>query len=377
MDNENSQEKTFDATPRRLEQLREQGQVLRSRDLVAALILGVTILIFFTLGEWMVRGIFAFMQSMLTIEQGALDNFDKNFWFYFSGILKIFLFVSPIFALIFLVALMSPFLLGGFIFSSKAIAFKGNRISPLQGIKRMFSGKSFIELFKAFIKVSFIMSFACVYLWQKRFEIMTLNDQPIELAVVHGLHLVEYTFLILVLALILLAAIDVPIQYFQFHQQHKMSLQEIKDEMKETDGNPQVKQQRRALAQQIIRQKLMTEIPKADVIVTNPEHYAVALKYESGKHRAPIVLAKGKGWIAKQIREIAGDHKIPLYSAPPLARSLYHTTEIGEEIPAGLYMAVALVLTYIYQLKRFHAQEGERPQMVSDLPIPEDLRFDS
>lgn len=376
MEKNEGQERTYDATPRRLEQLRKEGQILRSRDLLTFMLLATAALGLIGFGSWLADAFSTFMQQSLTLQREHIVFFQDYALILLKQISRLAFYLLPFFILTALAALISPLALGGFIFTSKAYQFQFKRINPFQGIKRIFSMHSLIELCKGFLKFILILGFGVFYLWLKKNELLHLADLPLEQAISASVNYISMTFMILLFALFLIAAVDVPLQYFQYQNKTKMTLQEIKDEQKETEGNVELKQRRRAMARQSIQQRLRVDVPKADVIVTNPTHYAVALKYDNQKQRAPMVIAKGKGWVAFQIREIAEANKIPLYSAPPLARSLFHTTEVGEEIPAGLYMAVALVLTYVYQLKRFYAREADRPTQVSNLPIPEELRFD-
>lgn len=375
MEKDNSQERNHPATPKRLEDLRKEGSVVRSRDLMTALIFGISTIVLSFSGTWIAKSLLDFMQALFALSKDSVDHFDHTLSIITGKTLKVIIVFLPFFVALAIITIVSPFLIGGFIFSNKAYQFKFNRINPFEGIKKIFSIKSWIELIKSLIKFILIIGLGILMLWQNKTELLTLNVFPLDVAALHSVSLIQTCLSFMLIALIVLAAIDVPIQFFQFQKQSKMTLEEIRQEQKETDGNPEVKRQRRVMAMNIIRQKLVSEIPKADVIITNPEHYAVALKYDVNSNRAPVLIAKGKGWIAQQIRDLADKHKITIYAAPPLARSLYHTTEIGEEIPAGLYMAVAIVLTYVYQLKKYQARQAQKPEMIKDIPIPENLKY--
>jgi flagellar biosynthesis protein FlhB len=376
MEKNSAQERTHDATPGRLEKLRKEGTVLRSRDLITFMLLGMGAIGIFILGDSAVQSFMDYIRHALTISKDNLVHFDKYYASSIMSIGKLLLSIFPLFFLLLLGVLLTPILLGGFIFTSKAFHFQLSRMNPGSGLKRMFSSRVITEILKGFLKLGLILSCGLFFLWQKKMQILHFSDLPVERAIINSIHSIEALFFILILSLLIIAAIDVPIEYFQFKQKTKMSLEEIREEQRETDGNPEQKQKRRAMAQRAVRQRLIFDVPKANVIVTNPTHYAVGLKYDAASQSAPIVVVKGKGWVAQQIREIAAQHKILVYSAPPLARSLFHTTEIAQEIPADLYMAVALVLTYVYQLKQYEARQAARPEMVSDLPIPDHMRYE-
>lgn len=376
MEDKSNQERSFEATPRRLEQLRKEGQILRSRDLVSLLILTAGAIGILILGEGLSHAVMEFIQAAFILTQDNLLHFDKLFTIFLIKGSKLLLYLLPLFILMFFAAMLSPFLLGGFIFTPKAFTPQLKRLNPLEGIKRVISIRSILELIKGSFKFLLIFTFGIAYLWSKKNILIHLNALPFEQAVSQALSILKTTFLILLGGLVVIALIDAPMEYFQFQRKTKMTLQEIKDEMKESEGRPEVKQRRQALARQAIRQRLAVDVPKASVIVTNPTYYAVALKYDAEHDRTPIVVAKGKNWVAQQIRELAELHNVPLYSAPPLARSIFHSTEVGQDIPAGLYMAVAVVLTYVYQLKKFQAREADRPAQTAHLPIPKELQYE-
>ena len=257
--------------------------------------------------------------------------------------------------------------LGGFSFSMKAVAFKGERLNPLKGIKRIFSANALNELVKAMAKFGVVATIAVFWLWYSADKLLALGRQPVGEAIVTALKTCALSLLVVSTGLILIAAVDVPFQLWQYQKKLRMTRQQVKDEFKETEGRPEVKSRIRMLQQQAAQRRMMEDVPTADVVITNPTHFAVALKYDDSKMGAPQVVAKGKDLIAQRIREIATDHNVPLFSAPPLARVLFRTTEIGEEIPAKLYTAVAQVLAYIYQLN-----ETLRPgQQRLERPVPE------
>ncbi len=257
--------------------------------------------------------------------------------------------------------------LGGFSFSMKAAAFKGERLNPIKGMKRIFSANALNELVKAMAKFGVVATIAVFWLWFSADQLLSLGRQPVGEAIQTALKTCAVSLLVVSTGLILIAAVDVPFQLWQYQKKLRMTRQQVKDEFKETEGRPEVKSRIRALQQQAAQRRMMEDVPTADVVITNPTHFAVALKYDDSKMGAPQVVAKGKDLIAQRIREIATEHNVPLFSAPPLARVLFRTTDIGEEIPARLYTAVAQILAYIYQLN-----ETLRPgQQRLEPPVPE------
>jgi flagellar biosynthetic protein FlhB len=249
----------------------------------------------------------------------------------------------------------------------QAVGLKLERISPLKGIKRIFSANSLNELLKALAKFSIVALVAVAWLWYSVDEIAGLGREPVAVGIAHALKVCGLSLLVVSSGLVLIAAVDVPFQLWQYQKKLKMTRQQVKDEFKDTEGRPEVKSRIRSLQQQIAMRRMMEELPNADVVVTNPTHFAVALKYDDATMGAPKVIAKGKDLIAKRIREIAAEHKVPMFSAPPLARALFRSTELGDEIPSQLYTAVAQVLAYIYQIG-----ETLRPgQAPPEPPTPE------
>jgi len=292
-----------------------------------------------------------------------------------DSVAEIFIATIPLFAMLFVAAAVSPIILGGWNFSAESLAFKGDRLSPLNGFKRMFGISALIELIKGVGKFSIVGVVAFSILNKMFDELLSLETESLEMAIQHGLSLVLLAFLGVSASLLMIVAIDVPYQIWNHNKELKMTKQEIKDEYKDSEGRPEIKskirQQQRAMAQR----RMMSEIPTADVIITNPDHYSVALKYEDFGTRAPVVVAKGVDIIAFKIREIARAHNITIVQAPPLARSIYYTTKLNHEIPNGLFLAVAQVLAYVYQLNTYEKTGGRRPQLNDNIPIPDDLSY--
>jgi flagellar biosynthetic protein FlhB len=271
-----------------------------------------------------------------------------------------------------LASVLPSFFLNAMVFAPQALMPDLGRMNPLKGFGRMFGWASLMELGKAALKAILVGSVAVLLIWKELDEIFGLLSEPLDAAIVHAGHLVVFSFLIMVSALLLIVAVDVPFQLWQYFDKLKMTKEEVKQEMKEMMGDPHVKGRIRSLQMQAARKRMMSEVPKANVIVTNPTHYAVALSYSAGM-TAPKVVAKGVGAVALKIREIGAEHAVPILEAPPLARALYKHAELDTQIPSALYNAVAEVLAYIYQLANWRREGGAYPLAPHDLDIPAEL----
>lgn len=280
---------------------------------------------------------------------------------------------SPFFILIFLVAIAAPMLISGWLFSWNSLVPKFNRLNPISGMGRMFSLNSLVELAKALLKAALIGGAGVWTIWHNKEAVLSLIAAPLAVGAGHMGDLVITSFLSIAGTMVLIAGVDVPFKLWDHYRKLKMTKEEVRQENKETDGDPYIKARIRAKQREAARKRMMSEIPKADVIVTNPTHYSVALKYEDGKMRAPRVVAKGSHLLALKIREIGQQHNIPLLEAPPLARALYHHAELGDEIPQTLYNAVAEVLAYVYQLRRHREYGGKVPNLPDALEVPAEL----
>jgi flagellar biosynthetic protein FlhB len=280
--------------------------------------------------------------------------------------------VAPFLALSAVVATLAPLALGGWVLSPEAIAFKWEKLDPIKGLGRVFSWRGLMELTKALAKFTLILSVTGLVLWLARDHFLVLGISPVHAAIKQTLGAVMLVFMALASSTLLIAAVDVPFQIWSHARQLRMSRQEVRDELKETEGKPEVKGRIRSLQREIAQRRMMEELPKADVVVTNPTHYAVALRYVADDMDAPVLIAKGADLMAQRVRLIAQSHDIPIVSAPRLARAVYHNTPLGREIPAALYTAVAQVLAYAYRLRR--ADGPVKAPEFDDLPIPDDLR---
>ncbi|MFE8069519.1 flagellar biosynthesis protein FlhB [Marinobacteraceae bacterium S3BR75-40.1] len=374
-ENEDGQEKSEEPTARRLEKAKEEGQVARSRELgtMAVVMTGALGLLIF--GPLIGKGFEAIFVHNMSLTREDIFEPTSMSQHLLASALELSLRISPLMGLLYIAGIAGTLAVGGWLFSGKAIAPKFNRMSPLQGIKKMFSMQALVELLKGIAKVSLVLAIALMALNLRQGDILAIASEAPVPAMQHTLWTLGWVFFALSSATIVIALIDVPFQIFSHKKKMRMTKQEVKDEFKETEGKPEVKGKIRQLQMEMAQRRMMQEVPKADVVITNPEHYAVALKYDSKTMVAPVVLAKGTDQTAMKIQEIAREHKIDLLRTPPLARAVYHSTDIGEEIPAGLYMAVAQILAYLFQLRQFRRGQGERPRM-PDMPIPDDLRRD-
>lgn len=278
----------------------------------------------------------------------------------------------PLLVLLTVSTLASPMSLGGFVFSADQFRPKMERISPLKGLGRMFSPKALMELVKALGKFFLVGGVACLVLYSVLDDILLLPLQPLNEAFRSTGSLFIWCLLAFSSTLILIAGIDVPFQLFEFKKQIRMTKQEVREEMKETDGRPEVKSAIRERQLEMANRRMMAEVPTADVVITNPTHYAVALRYDQNSNGAPRVVAKGKDFVAAKIREIAEQNEIAIFRAPPLARALYASTDLNQEIPGNLFLAVAQVLAYIFQLRQARRGKARMPVPPRNIKVPEE-----
>jgi flagellar biosynthesis protein FlhB len=360
------QERTEQPTPKRLDEARKKGQVPRSVDLSSAAVVVLSAGLLYALGGSMAQSIAEMLRAGLVLsgdeahEPAAMylkvsSLFGMAFW----GVL-------PVLAATLLAALLAPAAIGGWNFSTQALTPKFERLSPISGLQRMFSARSLVELAKAIAKFALVALIAIVLLWTFTPSLLLLSDESVPSAIAHAGALCAQALVALALALVVIAAIDVPYQLWNHRRELRMTREEIRQEMKESEGSPEIKGRIRALQQAIARGRMMQDVPTADVVITNPTHYAVALRYDDANMRAPVIVAKGMDLIAARIREIAIESGVAIVEAPPLARALHRSVDIGGEVPAALYRAVAQVLTYVYQLRAAKAH-GQPPPPVPDI----------
>ncbi|VVP02806.1 flagellar biosynthesis protein FlhB [Pseudomonas fluorescens] len=377
-ESESGQDKTEDPTDKRKKDSREKGEIARSKELntLAVMMAGSGALLVF--GGMLAEDLMDLMRLNFTLSREVImDQGSMGAFLLQSGKIAL-VAIQPIMITLLLAALIGPISLGGWLFAAGSMAPKFSRMNPGAGLKRMFSMKAIIELLKALAKFLITLSVALMVLAADVDDLLRIAHEPLELAIIHSVVLVGWSTLWLACGLIIIAAVDVPVQIWESMKKLKMTKQEVRDEHKDQEGRPEVKQRIRQTQREMSQRRMMAAIPDADVVITNPTHYAVALKYDSEKGGAPILLAKGSDFLALKIREIAVANNVMLLESPGLARSIYYSTELDQEIPGGLYLAVAQVLAYVYQIRQYHAGKGKRPDpLKDDLPIPPDLRRDS
>ncbi|CAD5108352.1 flagellar biosynthesis protein FlhB [Zestomonas carbonaria] len=375
-ESESGADKSEQPTEKRLRESREKGQIARSRELgtLAILLAGCGGLL--ASGGSLAEALLEIMRANFSLPREVLYNEGSMaLWLLASGKIALDALV-PLFITLLIAAIAGPVALGGWLFSAEALQPKFSRLNPLAGLKRMFSVKALVELLKALAKFLVVLAVALAVLASDRDDLLAIAHQPLELAILHSVQVAGWSALWVSCGIILIAAVDVPFQLWDNKQKLMMTKQEVRDEYKDSEGKPEVKGRIRQLQREMAERRMMQAVPQADVVITNPTHFAVALKYDPEKGGAPVLLAKGGDFLALKIREIAQEHKVMVLESPALARAVYHSTELDQEIPAGLYLAVAQVLAYVYQLRQFQAGKGKRPAPLSDLPIPPDLRRD-
>ena len=373
MAEESDLEKTEPASPRRLEKAREEGQVARSRELVTFVMLSTGLGCLWATGDLMADHLGSALRNGLQFERASAFDASQMIMQAASAVLHALQALVPLLAAMLVAALVAPVLLGGWLLSAKSLAPNFSKLNPVAGIGRMFSAETLAELLKTIVKSLLVGTIAWWVISGNLQTLMALMSEPLHEALAHTLQLVARSCALIIGSLLLVAAIDVPYQLWSHHRKLRMSREDLRQEQKESDGDPQVKAQIRRQQQQMAKRRMMAEVPKADIIVTNPTHFAVALKYSDKDMRAPRVIAKGTDLVALRIRALAQEHKIPVLEAPPLTRALYRHTALGAEIPVDLYAAVAEVLAWAYQLHRQATEGGTVPPAPKNLPVPESL----
>ncbi len=359
-ENDNEQERTEKPTGKRLEKARAEGHVPRSPELTAAAVLLVTAGALHFLGGSIGATLLDIMKSALSVSSAEALDPSLALSAASSELSRGLLVCAPVFGLTLVAALVAPLALGGWNLSFTALAPDFTRLDPIAGFGRFLSAQGAVELGKAFGKFLVVAAVAVMVLRKQTPQLLALGAEPLPVGIARAASLACDALLAVSGGLALIAAIDVPWQLWQYSHKLRMSREEIREELKEAEGAPEVRMRIRRTQREMARRRMMHEVPKADVVVVNPTHFAVALRYDEKRMRAPLVVAKGTDLIAARIREIATAHAVPIFEAPPLARALHHNVEIGGEIPATLYVAVAQVLTYIYQLKAARTS-GARP----------------
>jgi len=373
---DSSSEKTQEPTPKRLEKAKEEGDTVRSKELntLAILLSGTAAVLMF--GGFMIQMLAGLMGHNFVLEREQVFDTSAMLSHLNVSAMQGLRSLLPVFGVLLVAALLGPIGLGGWNLSTKAVMPKASRMNPMSGLARMFGPKALMELAKAMAKVVVVAAIALVimaFYWQ---EILSIMSEPILPAMRHALSILGWSVLAMSCAMILITIVDIPFQIHSHTQKLRMTFQEVKDESKDTEGKPEIKQKIRQLQYQMTQNRMLGNLPEADVVVTNPQHYAVALKYQQGGSAAPIMIGKGIDFMALRIREVAKEHDIPIVESPVLARAIYYNTDLDEEIPEGLYKAVAQVLAYVFQLRQYKHKGGRRPVLADNLLVPEDLQHD-
>lgn len=375
-ESESGQEKTEEPTAKRLKESRDKGEIARSKELDTLAVVLAAAIALLMFGPAMVRGMTELMVFNFTIDRESLYATDSMGLHLLASARKGLDILTPIFFILLVAALVGPLLLGGWLFSAKSMAPKFSRMNPWAGLKRMFSVKALVELLKALAKFLVVLITALLVMEFQRGDLLALSLESLPNAMVHSGWILGTALLLLASSLILIAAVDIPFQIWEHKKKLLMTKQEVRDEYKDSEGKPEVKSRIRQLQREMAQRRMMAEVPNADVVITNPTHFAVALKYDPLNSGAPVVVAKGVDVLALKIREVASEHAVVVLESPPLARAVYYSTELDQQIPAGLYLAVAQVLAYVFQLRQYRAGQGKRPGQVPKVPIPDEFRRD-
>jgi len=375
-ENENGTDRSEEATPERVRKSKEKGQVARSKELATASVLIAAALAFISFGDRLAFELSVMMKHAFAFDRSVLFS-PEYMWLHITSTTKglaVPMFI--ILLMLFVISILGSSLLGGMLFSTKAIMPKWSKLSPSAGLKRMLGMQAYVELLKSILKVSVVIGMAWWILGVTFEEILHLSVSPLPASVFEALDMLSWMFLLLCCSMLLIVIVDVPYQIYKHSEELKMTKQEVKDEYRNSEGKPEVKQRIRQLQYEASQRKMMGDVPDADVIVTNPTHYSVAIKYDQDGAKAPYIVAKGVDFMALKIREVAREYEVPVMEAPPLCRAIYHTTEIGDEVPEELFVAIAQVLAYIYQLEQFRKGKSGRPKALpKDLNIPKGFRY--
>lgn len=370
MAEDSGQERTEKATPKRLQDARDKGQVARSRELNSAALVLLGAAGLWALGGHLGSVFIDLMRGGFTVDRAAaLDPAALVSHLGAAGGQALWA-LAPWLLLALVVAALAPMLLGGFLLSGENLTPKFERLDPAKGLKRVFSAQGAVETGKALAKFLVLGGIAWIVVRQMAPALLALGSEPMPGAIVHALGLSAKAFFLTALGLLLIAAVDVPFQLWNHAKQLRMTRQDIKDEMKESEGRPEVRGRIRQRQHELSRRRMMQDIPKASVVITNPTHYAVALRYDVGADGAPRLVAKGADLVAQQIRAAAKEHGVPILEQPPLARALFYTTKLGGEVPRELYTVVAQVLAWVYQLRAGQAGLPDLPA----LRVPDELQ---
>jgi flagellar biosynthetic protein FlhB len=371
-ENADGQEKSESPTDKKLSDARKKGQVPRSKELGTLLIMLLSAMWFLWLGPDMINDFVKTTTGGLSFDRDHAFDMKKASDLVFAQLKSALWMVMPFMIAMLMMAVLSNILVGGWLFSTEVMAPKLSKLNPIAGIKRMFSLKALVELLKALLKFVLMSVIAVLFIYSTLYELRLLGTVEVMVGMSNAGDLLVEAFLVMTLGLIVIAVIDAPYQLWHNAEEMKMTMQEVKDEYKQTEGSPEIKGRIRRMQREMAQRRMMQDVPNADVIITNPEHYAVALQYDAtGGDTAPKVVAMGIDFLAAQIRSIAVENKIQIVRSPALARALYYNSEIGEVIPRTLFTSVAQILAMVYQLR---AKKISKLDDFSNLPVPADLK---
>lgn len=375
-ENEDGTEKTEDASAKKLDDARKKGNLARSKDLSSAMLLLIAAASLYVTGTLLASDMSAVFSLNFILDRSDIFDTSKMASHLSDSSIAMMDSLLVLMLILSVAGIVGSIAIGGLSFSWEPVLPKLSKMNPISGLKRMFSKNSLVELLKSIAKVSLVLIVATIVLHLYLPEMLGVPFQTLSVAVEHAIDITIWAFIFVSCAVLLIAAIDVPYQIWAHKDRLKMTKQEVKDEYKNAEGDPQIKARVRQLQRQASMRRMMEDVPKADVIITNPTHFSVALKYEAGAKGAPVLLAKGNDFVALKIREIGAFHEIPVVQSPVLARSIYHYTDIGEEIPTGLFQSVAQILAYVYQLKQARLFGGQPPESVPSVDVPEEYHWD-
>lgn len=370
-ENADGQEKSEEPTSKKLEDARKKGQVARSKELATMLIMMIASLWLLWLGPQMMVDFERMMIIGFSLERDHAFDMKRAADLIFAQFEAALWLIFPFVMGMMVMAIVANILVGGWLFSTEVMAPKFSKLNPIAGIKRMFSLHALVELIKALLKFFLMAVLAILFIYSTLREVYHLGLIEVEPGLASAGEILAMALVVMSLGLIVIAVIDVPYMIWKHHEDMKMTLQEVKDEFKQTEGNPEIKGRIRRMQQEMAMRRMMQDVPTADVIITNPEHYAVALKYDGEKMNAPIVLAMGMDFMAAQIRTIATQNNVEIVRSPALARALYYNSEVGQVIPRQLFVAVAQILAMVFQLKE--RKINQLPDF-DDVVVPSELK---
>ncbi|CAH1561208.1 flagellar biosynthesis protein FlhB [Vibrio rotiferianus] len=374
MSDQSSQDKTEKASPQKVKKARQEGQIPRAKEFTTAVIFLAVALYFYSQlsNIWQsMTGVFRYNMALTKDDLASPNQMVEQIGQSLAMIIEM---LVPMFAVIIIVTVASTLVLGGWMFRPANTLPKLSKLNPLSGIKRMFSTRSLVELIKSTLKVTVIFAVLYGYLDNHLQPLLGMQSLPLNQGVTMIMSILFEGLLLMGFALLIFGVIDIPYQRWEHLKELKMTKQELKEEFKNNEGRPEVKQRIRQIQQQFARRKIDKMVPTADVVITNPTHYAVALKYDMSLSEAPFVVAKGVDETAMHIQRIARENQVEIINSPPLTRSIYYTTAIEQAIPSQLYIAVAHILTYVLQLKAFRKGSGKKPHPLPIFSIPKHLQ---